>query len=163
MKAKPVKRQRPNPRLVKIHRSYEVTEIAKLFDIHKNTVRTWIKQGLPVAEKRRPQLILGSAIRAFLQAKRNKNKQKCALGELYCFRCRKPQKPAGDMADFHPITDKLGRLDAICPDCETMMHQSIGTAKLARLVEKTSITITKALKRLGDSNQPIVNSDFKRM
>lgn len=156
-------KRRFNPNLAKTHRNYEVGEIAKLFTIHKNSVREWIKQGLPVAEKRRPQLIQGSALRTFLQAKRSKNKQTCALGELYCFRCRVPKKPAGDMADFHPITDKLGRLTAICPDCETIMHQSIGTVKLARIIEKTNITITKALKRLGDSNQPIVNSDFKEV
>lgn len=145
-------KRHPNPRLVKINRSYEVSEIAMLLDTHKNTVLTWIKQGLPVVETRRPQLILGSALRTFLQAKRSKNKQKCALGELYCFHCRAPKKPAGDMADFHPISGTLGRLSAICPDCEAMMYQSIGTVKLAQLIEKTNITITKALERLGDSN-----------
>jgi Homeodomain-like domain len=36
----------PNPRLVKIHRNYSVEDIARLFGIHKNTVRNWLKQGL---------------------------------------------------------------------------------------------------------------------
>jgi hypothetical protein len=78
--------KRPNPRLVKIHRSYEVADIAKLFGIHRNTVRTWIKQGLPVCDNRRPQLITGSALRDFLQAKRTKHKSPCQPGELYCLR-----------------------------------------------------------------------------
>ena len=30
----------PNPRLVKGHRNYSVEEIARLFALHKNTVRT---------------------------------------------------------------------------------------------------------------------------
>ncbi|MBK8102304.1 MAG: DNA-binding protein [Cellvibrionales bacterium] len=118
---------------------------------------------LPTVDISRPALVLGSVLRAFLQAKRTKNKQKCALGELYCCRCRVPKKPACDIADFQPITDRLGKLTAICPDCETIMHQNIGTAKLALLIEKTNITVTKALKRLVDSNQPIVNSDFKEV
>jgi transposase len=39
-------KRHPNYRLVKIHRSYAVEEIAKLFGIHKNTVRCWVKDGL---------------------------------------------------------------------------------------------------------------------
>ncbi|MEO7863683.1 MAG: helix-turn-helix domain-containing protein, partial [Nitrospirales bacterium] len=37
----------PNPRLVKIHRNYTVEEIANLFGIRRNTVREWVKRGLP--------------------------------------------------------------------------------------------------------------------
>jgi excisionase family DNA binding protein len=144
-----VSKRHPNPNLAKIHHSYEVSEIAKLFGIHKNTVRTWIhKDGLPTADTSRPTLVRGSELRAFLQTKRTKNKQTCALGELYCCRCRVPKKPACDMADYQPINARLGKLTAICPDCEIIMHQNIGAVKLALLIEKTNITITKALKRL---------------
>ena len=41
----------PNPRLAKIHRSYSVEEIARLFRVHKNTVRAWLRQGLPCSKK----------------------------------------------------------------------------------------------------------------
>ena len=34
-----MRKRHPNHRLVKIHRSYTVEEIAELFAIHKNTVR----------------------------------------------------------------------------------------------------------------------------
>lgn len=163
MKAKPVKRQRPNPRLVKLHRNYEVADIAKLFGIHRNTVRTWIKQGLPVCDNRRPQLITGSALREFLQAKRAKNKCTCQPGELYCFGCRQPRKPAGDMADFAPVTAKVGKLTAICPVCECLMHKRIGMAEFAQIRTQLAITFTQAPQRIGDSTQPIVNSDFKEV
>ena len=48
-----------NHRLVKIHRNYTVEEIAKLFGIHKNTVRNWVKDGLATIDDKRPMLILG--------------------------------------------------------------------------------------------------------
>ncbi len=37
----------PNHRLVKIHRSYTVEDAARCLAVHKNTVRRWIKAGLP--------------------------------------------------------------------------------------------------------------------
>src|SRR5216683_7791116 len=82
----------PNPRLVKIHRNYTVEEIALRFGVHKNTVREWVKRGLPtVADKKRPMLILGADLAAFLQARRAKNKRTCQAGEIYCVRCRSPK------------------------------------------------------------------------
>jgi len=50
----------PNYRRVKTHRSYTVEEIASLLDLHKNSVRTWVKAGLPTCDGQRPMLILGS-------------------------------------------------------------------------------------------------------
>jgi hypothetical protein len=71
---------------VKIHRNYTVEEIARLFGIHKNTVREWIKAGLPVLDDKRPMLVLGQQLGIFLQARRFKNKQSCQSGEMHCFR-----------------------------------------------------------------------------
>jgi hypothetical protein len=101
-------KHRPNPRLVKLHRSYTVEEIADLYSIHKNTVREWVKVGLPALDDRRPMLILGRELGAFLQARRTKNKRTCQPGEMYCLRCRIPRMPAGDMADYLPDTENWG-------------------------------------------------------
>lgn len=149
-----------NPRLAKINHSYEVGEIAALFGIHKNTVRSWIKGGLAVTDNRRPALILGSTLRTFLEMRRSRNKRPCQPDELYCFRCRAPKKPAGNMADFQPITERVGNLTALCVDCETIMHKRIGTAKLEQISVQIDITFTEALKRIGDSDRPTLNSDL---
>ena len=105
-----MRKRRPNPRLVKIHRSYTVEEVARLFGTHKNTVRAWVKAGLPTCDSKRPTLILGRELAAYLQARRTKNKRPCQPGEIYCVRCRAPKSPAGDMAEYQPITARLGNL-----------------------------------------------------
>jgi hypothetical protein len=140
MKAK----RRPNHRLVKIHRSYTVEEIACLFGIHKNTVRAWVKAGLPTSDGKRPMLILGVDLAAFLKARRVKHKQPCKLGEFYCFRCHTPRVPAGGMADCWPVTDKIGHLQAICPDCYCLMNRRVSLAKLDDFHRILAITFTKA-------------------
>jgi len=67
-------KRHPNHRLVKIHRSYTVEEIARLLGKHKNTVRHWVKNGLATIDAKCPMLILGHDLVAFIQASRAKNR-----------------------------------------------------------------------------------------
>ena len=154
-------KRHPNPRLAKIHRSYTVEEIACLFRVHRNTVREWVKRGLPTNDSRRPMLILGRALVTFLQARRKKNKQACRPGEIYCVRCRLPKAPAGDMADYQPITETLGNLIAICPECETIIYRRVNLTKLEHVRGKLDISMPQALPHIGESAEPSVNSDLK--
>lgn len=156
-----MRKRHPNPRLAKIHRNYTVDEIAHLFGIHKNTVRDWVKRGLPTSDGRRPMLILGRELVAFLTARRTKNKRTCQPGEIYCVRCRSPRAPAGDMVDYMPVTATLGNLVAICSACETMMYRRVSLAKLAQVRGDLDITMPQALEHIGESAQPTVNSDLE--
>ena len=156
-----MKKRRPNHRLVKIHRSYTVEEIAKLFGIHKNTVRSWVKVGLTTIDHKRPMLILGHGLAAFLQARRLKNKRTCKPGELYCVRCRVPKFPAGDMADYEPVTEKIGNLIAICPDCHSIINRRVSLAKIEEVCGKMDITFPQAMRRIVESTKPTVNSDLR--
>ncbi len=150
----------PNHRLVKTHRNYTVEEIASLFHVHRNTVREWVRRGLPTCDDRRPMLILGAELAAFLRARRLKNRQKCSPGELYCVRCRAPRVPAGNMADYKPKTATLGNLIGICPQCECLMHRLVNPSKLEQIRGPLDLTRPQAWSRIGESTEPIVNSDF---
>jgi hypothetical protein len=154
-------KRHPSHRLVKIHYSYTVDEIARLFGIHRNTVRQWVKRGLPTSDDKRPMLILGRDLIAFLQARRAKNKRPCQPGEIYCVRCRVPRNPAGDMADYQPVTAAVGNLVGICPNCECMMNQRVSLGKLEQIRGKLDITMPQALPRLGESAFPTVNCDLE--
>jgi len=155
-------KRHPNHRLVKIHRCYTVEEIATLFDTHKNTVRRWVKEGLATTDDKRPMLILGHVLVEYLQARRSKNKQACKPGELYCVRCRAPKKPAGDMADYAPITDKIGNLVAICPDCDALMNRRVSLANIGEFREKMDIRFPEAMRHLIERANPTVNSDLRQ-
>ncbi|MGP0594629.1 hypothetical protein ACTRXD_19100 [Nitrospira sp. T9] len=56
----------PNHRLVNIHRSYTVEEIANPPVVHRNTVREWINRGPPTVDKRRSLLVRKATLHATL-------------------------------------------------------------------------------------------------
>ena len=125
--------RRPNPRLVKVHRSYTVEEAARTLGIHKNTVRAWIKQGLATIDNRRPVMIYGADLRKFLEVRQSRRRVKLKSGQLYCCRCRAAREPAGNIADYFPISDSTGNLQAICPDCNTLINRIISQASMEAL------------------------------
>jgi hypothetical protein len=48
-----------------------------MFGVHRNTVREWVKRGLPTIDQKRPMLILGRDLIEFLQQRRLRNKRTC--------------------------------------------------------------------------------------
>ncbi len=144
-------KRHPNHRLVKIHRNYTVEEVARLFRVHRETVRRWVKRGLPTIDRKRPMLIHGRDLAAFLQARRSKNKQTCQPGEMYCVRCRVPRTPAGEFAEYRASTGVLGSLIGICPSCDCLMYRRVNLAKLDQVRGRLDVTLPQALSRIGES------------
>jgi hypothetical protein len=157
-----MRKRRANYRLVKTHLSYTVDEAARRLDVHKNTVRTWVKAGLPVCDGQRPTLILGRELAAFLKARYLKDKRPCKAGEFYCVRCRAPKQPALDMAEYKPLTASQGNLMGICPDCEGLIFRRTSLAKLEQSRGKLDIRMPEAQERVSNSDDPTVNSDLER-
>ena len=151
-----------NPNRAKIHRNYTVEEIAQLYSVHKNTVRCWIKDGLPAIDRKRPVLIAGADLRSYWQSKRNSRKRKCQPYEMYCVRCRIPQRPAENMADYEPLNDDNGRLIGLCPGCGGIMNKFVKLTRLDEISGYLDITQTKPLKHISESDNPLVNSDFNQ-
>ena len=96
--------KRFNPRRVKIHRSYAVEEDARVLGSHKNTVRNWLGDGLEPIDGRRPVLIRGTELKAYVNARRRRNQSTCGPGQIYCVRCRSPKHPMPAIAEYVPIT-----------------------------------------------------------
>lgn len=148
-------------RRAKSHRNYTVQEVAALRGVHTNTVARWIKFGLPVIDSRRPKLILGHDLNAFIDNRTEKRKRPCRLGEIYCVGCHATRLPAARMADYEPQGPTNGRLVGICPICDRLMYQQCSTAKLAKILTLLDITITTALVHIVDSAHSVLNSEFE--
>jgi excisionase family DNA binding protein len=155
-------RRLPNPHRVKIHRSYSVEEVARLLDVHKNTVREWLRRGLPAIDERRPLLILGRDLASFLVQRRQANKRPCQPGEIYCVRCRQPRRPAGATADYLPLSADSGNLVGICPACQTMVYRRVSYSRLEQVQGDLAVRLAGALEHIDESSKPSVNSDFKQ-
>lgn len=152
----------PNPRLVKIHRNYSVEDITRLLKVHKNTVRSWLRQGLAPIDDRRPTLILGRELARFLVERRQKAKQSCGPGRLYCIACRAPKVPAGEMVDCLLISPFAGNLCGICPDCGRLIYRRVNLSQIDAVRAGLEITFTKPELRIGESASPSVNCDSNK-
>ena len=120
---------RINPRRIRLHLPYTVDQLAQTLGVHKNTVRQWIKQGLPVADGLRPVILAGADVRTFLCERRVSRKRPTGPGRFYCFRCREAVRPDGDMADLVPRNERLGVLQGLCPRCGALMHRAVAMAR----------------------------------
>ncbi len=151
-----------NPNLVKINRSYTVEEAANVFPVHKNTIRSWIKNGLATCGDQKPLLIHGSDLKEFIQLKRNKNKQKCKPYEMFCFSCKSPKRPAGNMVDYEPMDASKGRLIGICSSCDGIINKYFNLANLDQISDELDITLPKAQKHISERDDLLLNSDFNK-
>lgn len=154
--------RRINPRLIKIHRAYSADEAARTLGVHKNSVRGWIKKGLPVVDGGRPMLILGHELRAFLDGKRKAGKRPCPLGTIYCLKCREPRGPALGMVEYVARNAATGDLTALCETCGTMMFRRARRADIGTIMPGIAVQNREAGTRLLERASPSLNCDERK-
>lgn len=156
-----MRKRAPNPRRVKIHRSYSVDDAAQLFGCHRNTIRHWQKQGLMPIDGRRLVVFEGKTLVAFLQARRGARRVRLKPGEIYCLPCRGPKDPAGDMAEYVPVTEARGNLRGICPTCDRFIHRMVSRIQIEAIRGNLNVTFTEPSARIRETGRPSVDCDFK--
>jgi excisionase family DNA binding protein len=145
-----------NPRLAKLHRAYTTEQAARLFGVHRNTVRAWIKAGLPTVAGR-PALIEGRELRAFLERRSAAAKRPCPPGTLYCCKCRVPRAPVPHAVVFEAREHGAGSLRAICVTCGTRMFQRARQERLGAVIPGIVVLIVKAPARIAECPPPSPN------
>ena len=124
-------KKRPSFRRVKRLRIYDVGEAGRITGVTPATIRTWLKQGLPVVPHIRPMLIRGIDLIAYLKAQRQARKKPCGPGRIYCFTCKDPKVPALQMVDFVQDAEGVGSLVGLCPDCSGIIRRRTSSQTLA--------------------------------
>ncbi|MEM9222192.1 MAG: helix-turn-helix domain-containing protein [Pseudomonadota bacterium] len=126
-------RKRPSGRNLKGHLTYTAGELATTLSVHRNTVRSWMREGLePVCDKR-PILFRGDLVKAFLKDFRARGRAPCKPDELFCLRCRAQKRPAGNLVEIDRNRCGAPMLSAICPSCDAMMYRAIAEPDLPSL------------------------------
>jgi len=142
--------RRPDGRKVKRHRSYTVDEAARCLGSSPVTIRRWIKTGLPSMAERKPALILGDDLIAFLKARRPA-RQKCLPAQCYCLKCHAPRDPAFDEVEIVPISTTSGNMRALCSICATVMHKRVALAGIPALRSRHNMTVTLRYERINEN------------
>lgn len=122
--------KRPNPRAIKAARTYTVEEAANALGVSVGTIRSWVKSGLPLMRSQRPFLILGDALRDFLEYRAQASKAPLLDDQLYCLTCKVGRKPMGLMVDCIPQTHGTARLLGLCEVCGGTCNRMISRSKL---------------------------------
>jgi excisionase family DNA binding protein len=152
-----IRNRRADWRRVKSALNYTVDEAARTLQVHRGTVRHWIKKhGLPVLTER-PHLILGRDLVAYLKALRQSRKRKCGRGELYCLKCRAPRKPVEGLLEYRPLSPSRGVLVGVCDHCETLLRRFVASARSAAIAQEFYLQIGPHDESLSDRAIPALN------
>jgi excisionase family DNA binding protein len=150
--------RRADWRRIKSKYSYTVEEAARALNLHRNTVRNWVRRGgLPAMTGSRPHLILGSVLIEFLKARRLALKRKCGIGELYCLKCRAPRRPVLDLIEHRLMASGRTRIVSICSTCESLMHRFVRNRNLEASLREFGVHTGPAHGSLIDTRYPSLN------
>lgn len=115
---------------VKANWIYTVEEASEAVGVTEQTIRSWLKRGLHALASKRPTLILGCALKDYINRTRQKRSQKLRIGEFRCFRCKSAHPPAFRMATFKAMSPTHGRLEAFCGCCEGPVSRIVSASSL---------------------------------
>jgi excisionase family DNA binding protein len=150
--------RRADWRRIKSKYSYTVEEAARTLNLHRNTVRNWVRRGgLTAMTGSRPHLILGAVLVEFLKARRLALKRKCGPGELYCLKCRAPRKPVAELIEHRPMASGRMRIVGICSTCETLMHRFVANRNLEASLREFGVQPGPAHGSLSDTRYLSLN------
>lgn len=103
------------------HIAYTINELAEILGINEKTVRRWLESGLQtVPGRKKPALILGSDLKAFLRGKNEKRKVPLKRHEFYCFTCKAARRAKRGSIEVHD-----GKKAALCSVCNGKMSRTI--------------------------------------
>ena len=141
---------------IKYWYSYDQEEICTLFKVHIQTIRTWIREGLPVNNQSGVTLIYGNDLKKFLGSLNQSQKRPTKFEQMLCMRCRDAKDPFRKQICLD-YSDKLLKAKAVCRDCKSKM---IRNYKIDDLPQLRKIFDLVDVLELYDSKNPSLKTHF---
>ena len=143
--------RRPNGRRVKIHRNYTIAEAAAFLGVHKHTVSRWIAAGLPTTDAKRPFLIRGQDLRAFLRAREPDQTEHVGRASSIACAVGRPDGPRWRHGRLQSRTPpRAACCCGICPTCDTMIYRAVSLGTIEQKRGGLDIAFPSAERRIGD-------------
>lgn len=139
--------------------AYDIEDICTLFNdlgLHPQTVRKWIKDGLPTVDTGKPILIYGNNLIEWLKKRNYSNKCSTELNQMFCMKCQ----DARQVFQRQISIDQNGRflkVKGICRNCKTIMNKNY---KLAVLPELRQLFKVVDVLQLDDSAKSTCKTHF---
>lgn len=160
------KKRKYNLRLIRLRRTYTISELAKLLGVHARTVQSWHKQGLkPINPDEGRHLFMGSMVREFLRNRQAKRKHPLKEDEFYCPRCHQARQSKLDKIQIVFTKKKMGKHDMQviikdqCAVCECGLNRFSTENRLKNSF--WSQFLVRAESRLRGNNYAPVNTDLR--
>lgn len=122
--------KRPNKRALRAARTYTIVEAANVVGVSANTIRNWVRAGLPIMRSQRPYLILGATLREFIEERCRERKASLTPDQFYCLKCKAPRQPMGLLVDCVLQSAQTARLVGLCEACGRPCNRMINRAKI---------------------------------
>lgn len=110
---------------------YDICELYKKYKLHPQTIRQWIKNGLPTL-KGRPTLIYGNDLIKFLGNLNKTNKCKTEFQHIFCLKCKEGKDPYRKQVQLKQ-KDSFIVVKAQCQSCKSIMYKSYKFDDLPKL------------------------------
>lgn len=116
-------RRKPDFRRIGPCRTYSIAELAEAIQRTPSTVRSWIREGMPTLDARKPVVIDGAQAKKWLRSKWEGRKQRTAANEAHCLSCRKSRPFLEGSRSLLRITDKVLAMTGECAVCRCRMNK----------------------------------------
>lgn len=131
--------RRVSARRIKANSQYTYDSAAHVLGVSAQTVRLWRRSGLQVLDSQKPHLIIGFALKEFLNKRSTKPELRLARDQFLCMACNAPKRALGGIADYQPYTSTRGRLEVLCETCQGLCGKFANPALCAELASFLTI------------------------
>ena len=111
---------------IKYWYSYDIDEVCSLYkkyNLHAQTIRSWINNGLATIDGGKPSLIYGNDLRIFLGKMNLANKCRTLFEEMFCLKCQEGKPPYKKQVQLEHI-NRYVKAKAHCQTCKIIMNKS---------------------------------------